>query len=270
LNLHTVIAASLAALALIVVPTAPSHAAHRALDRHAKPKVTVTVPDSVVEGDRFVVKVKVARTKGARRILLQTLTTNVFGDKSWETVKRSKVKGKKHHSFRVIAGEDDSQRYRVRVLYADAKPAMSKSASTTVWHWVGLTRFADYYQTPGVFESATGPINGARYNGLFTYGSTYSSWEIRYTLGRHCQSLRGVLGVEDKSADGSSASISLVADEATTVLTSGVLTPGMSQPFQVDIELPYRLSVQMQETSPADQAAYPAVGDPELLCTGLQ
>ena len=53
------------------------------------------------------------------------------------------------------------------------------------------------------------------------------------------------------------------------MLTSTSLVPGMSQPFQVDLPSPYRLSVQMQKTSPADQAVYPAVGDPELLCTGL-
>jgi hypothetical protein len=62
----------------------------------------------------------------------------------------------------------------------------------------------------------------------------------------------------------------LVAEETTPLLTSTPLTPGMDQPFQIDLSMPYRLSVQMQKTSPTGQAVYPAVGNPELLCTGLQ
>jgi hypothetical protein len=256
------------AFALSIGPTAPSASAGEGSDRVKKPKVAVTVPDNLVEGDRYVVAVDVARTKGAKRILLQRLTTDVYGDKSWETVKSAKVKGKKHHTFGAVAGGDDMERYRARVMYAEAKPAMSKPASATVWHWVALTNFADYYQTVGIFEHGSGTINGTQRNGLFTYGST-STWEIRYTVGRHCRAFRGVLGVGDNSADGSSAVISLVADETSPVLTSTTLTPGMDQPVHVDLAMPYRLSVQMQKTSPADQAAYPAIGSPELLCTGL-
>ena len=98
---------------------------------------------------------------------------------------------------------------------------------------------------------------------------SYPSYESRYTVGRHCKAIRGVAGVSDKSADRSSAVVSVVADETTTVFTSGTLSPGMAEQFEVDLAKPYRLSIQAQRTSPADQAAYPAIGSPELLCTGL-
>lgn len=268
MKVSTTAAVLATALALAAAPTTGRAATDQTLERAKKPKVTVTLPNSLVEGDRLIVKVKVGRTQEAKRILLQRFTTDIFGNTSWETVKKAKVAGKKRHTFGAVAGEGDTERYRARVLYADAKPAMSKPASATVWHWSALTDMPDYYKTVGIFESASGPINGVQYNGVFTYGSSYSSWEIRYTLGRHCRALRGVLGVGDNSADGSSAVISLVQDETHAILTSATLTPGMDQRFQVDLALPYRLSVQMQETSPADEAAYPAIGTPELLCTG--
>jgi hypothetical protein len=258
----------LAVLALLPLPATPPAAASP-VPHVSRAAVTVSVPDSLVEGDRFDVTVHISRTHDARRVLLQRWTADFPGAaRRWETVDQAKVRGRKR-TFSMLAGTDDQERFRARVLYADGKPAMSKPASSAVWHWVDLTEFDRYYSSGGIYPFAGDvSINGTVYRSLWTYTDRDSS-EVRLTTGRNCRSVRGVFGVSDKSADGSSAVIRLVSDESTTVVTSTTLTPGMSQPFQVDLPLPYRLAIQMQKTSPAGQAAYPAIGDPELLCTGL-
>ena len=130
--------------------------------------------------------------------------------------------------------------------------------------------FDQYYATSGVWTFGVGfAISGTQYNGWSTYGRSYPSWEGRFTLGRHCRAFRGVMGVTDTSADGSSVTIALVADDTNTVYQSPSLTPGMSHPFQVDLPSPYRLSIQAKNTSPEGVRVSPAIGTPEVLCTGL-
>ena len=96
-------------------------------------------------------------------------------------------------------------------------------------------------------------LNGLSFHGWFTTGS-FKSWESRFTVGRHCQAMRGVAGVRDESADGSSAVVRLLADDV-PIYTSPTLTPGTAQPFQVALALPYRLAVQAQnlvDVAPAE------------------
>lgn len=255
---------SLVATALAPLASPPGAAASTA----AKP--ILTAPESVVEGDRYEVTVKVPRAATAVRVRLQRWTKDVLGNAAWVTVAVRKVRGKARQAFRAVAGEADSDRYRARVEYATGKPVMSTPDSVTVWHWTDLFEFERYYATAGIYPfGTTVSINGNAYRGLMTYGS-HTSHEVRFTTGRKCRAVRGVLGLSDGSADGSSASISLVADETTTPFTSGTLTPGMAQPFEMALDLPYRLAVRMQSSAPAGGRAYPAVGAPELLCTGLQ
>jgi hypothetical protein len=205
----------------------------------------------------------------AKRILLQRYVVDALGNGDWTTVEKAKVKHRKKHDFAAIAGEGDTERFRARVLYPDSRPLMSKPITATVWHWTDFFDFTAYYVTPGVDSSKylSFTMNGRVYRGMYTRSSG-PSWELRFTPGRHCKAFRGELGVTDKSADGSSAAIQLLADDV-TVLASGPLTPGMTQPFNLDLATPYRLAIQAQNTSPADQSAYPAIGIPELLCTGL-
>lgn len=236
----------------------------------ATAKPSLAAPASVVEGDRYEVTVKVPRAAKAVRVLLQRWTKDHHGDAAWETVASRKVRGKARQAFRAVAGEDDSDRYRARVEYAAGKPVMSKPTSVTVWHWTDLFEFDMYYETSGIWSTpSTFAINGSAYRGLGTFGG-YGSYEARFTTGRHCRAVRGTLGVSDSSGDGATAVISLVADDMTPVLTSATLTPGMAQPFEVELALPYRLAVRLQSTSPAGVKTYPVVGAPELLCTGVQ
>ena len=264
-RLVAVLVAALAALGLTASGAssrpAPASAA-------AAAQVSVSVPDDLVEGERYEVRVKVGRTAGARKILLQRQVTAPYADPTWETVKAKRVAGKKRHTFRAVAGEADADRYRARVLYADRRPAMSRTATSTVWHWTALTDFDDYFSTGSSSIYFPFAINGQQHTGWAAY-STVPSWETRWTVGRHCKALRGDLGLQDTSADGASAVVRLVADETQVVFTSATLTPGTVQHVELPLALPYRLAVQAQNTSTADLKTLPAFGAPELLCTGL-
>lgn len=246
----------------------PDASAPRARKHH----VTVAVPDQLVEGDRFTVEVKVRRTTGAQRLLLQQLVTDIYGGRGWVTVSKAKVGGKTRHSFRAVAGKDDAQKYRARVLYAGSKPAVSKPVTTTVWHWTSMMEFTAYDYSHGISSNAYNQfaMNGTEYHGGWFTTGTYLSWDLRFTPGRHCKAFRGVAGLTDASADGASGALQLVADETSTVYASPTLTPGMTTPISVTLAVPYRLFIQAQRTSPAERAAYPAIGNPELLCTGLE
>lgn len=258
-------------LAIVLAPLTPSTADAPAAMRTGKPRVTISVPDQLVEGDRFDVVVNVGRAREAVQVVLQQQVTDLLGDTSWQIVKRAKVRGKRKHTFHAVAGTEDSQRYRARVTYRDGKPAMTRPVASTVWHWTDMMAFRAYSYTLGVNSSAYNHfrMNGIDYTGGWATYGTYATWELRFTPGRHCKAFRGVAGLTDDSTDGSSGAIQLIADETTTAFSSATLTPGMDQPFQVDLATPYRLFIEAQKTSSAGQAAYPAIGNPELLCTGL-
>jgi hypothetical protein len=76
------------------------------------------------------------------------------------------------------------------------------------------------------------------------------------------------LGIADISEDGSSGSIAFTADDV-SVYESPVLTPGMDVPVNVRLSAPYRFGVQAANTSPEGVKAWPVIGDPALLCTGV-
>ncbi len=216
------------------------------------------------------VTVKVGSAGKARSVQLFKETTDLWGGVSWTAVKKRRVAGRSSLQFTVVATDHNAERYRASVAYATGKPVTSRAARVTVWRWVRLGSFASYYSTPGTSsaEYSSFAMNGAQYKGWHGYG-TYPTWESRHTPGRHCRAFRGDFGVTDSSADGSSAEITLVADETTIAWTSSRLTPGMVEQAEIALAMPYRISVQARNTSPDGVRAYPAIGHPELLCTGI-
>lgn len=231
-----------------------------------KPRVTLSVPTTVVEGEPFSLRARVSRTTGARQVQLLAAAPGA----PWQVVSKTRARKKRTYSFTATAGPEDTVRYRVKVLY-ERGTVSSTPASTAVWHWTPMTDFEPYLQTPGVSfgNNVHITINGVGYRGGWeTYGK-YGVWESRVTPGRHCSALRGVVGISDDSADGSSAVVTVTAEETTPVYTSPTLTPGMSVPFQVALATPFRLGVSATRTSLPTLAAYPALATPELLCTGL-
>jgi hypothetical protein len=259
------------ATALALTSAAATTAAAANLSTHAtkgagKPKVTLTLPASVVEGEKFTLEAKLSRTEGAKQVQLQRADGS-----AWAVVDKSRARKKKTYKLHDVAGADDQVRYRVKVLYDGGPAAVSPPTQTTVWHWTPIGAFDAYYNSPGINFGTRVHIwlNGVDYpDGWETYGK-YGTWESRFTPGRHCTALRGVAGISDDSADGSSAVVSVVSEDTTVVYASPALTPGMAVPFQIAIDAPYRLSMKAARTSQPNAPAYPAIAAAELLCTGL-
>ncbi len=262
------ITGAVAATALVLAAVPAISATADVSLRPGKPKVNLAVPADVVEGERFKVEVKLSRVDGAKLVQLEQ-QVSVHGDMRWQAVGKAKAKKKKKYQFTAVGGEADSLAYRARVVYHDGKRIFSDPSASTVWHWKPLGAFDPYSHSSGVNDNGISSfnLNGLSVHGWFTTGSM-KTWESRFTLGRHCQAMRGVAGVRDESADGSSAVVRLLADEV-PVYTSPTLTPGAAQPFQVALALPFRLAVQAQNTSSTPLSVYPAVANAELLCTGL-
>jgi len=272
------VAASMATAGDAASATAPAGVATRAstgADGHAAPSRAkrgaelTTSAQEVDEGERVTLTARVRAASRARTITLQRwVVPAYYGTPEWESVRTRSVKGKRKVRFHVVATALDSERYRVRVTYRNARPVTSKPARVTVWRWIELRELHPYYETGGLlFGEAT--LNGRRYQ---AYGAAaYSharSWEGRFTPGRHCKAFRGVLGVADISDDGSSGSIELTAEDA-PIYRSPVLTPGMAVRVTVPLRLVYRFGIQLYDTSPDTVESWPVIGEPALLCTDI-
>lgn len=246
---------------------AASAASHESQARLAGRGVQVVKrPAEVTEGDRFDVVVKVRKAAKAKKVELQIRTKDIFGNTVWETVKKRAVAGKSKQSLRAVAGPVNPLKLRVLATYKDGKKERTKPFGITTWRWFDLYDFRPYYATPGTYsnEFIDFVIAGRAFIGWYGIGTRETAWESRHTPGRHCTSFRGVAGVTDTSMDGSSAQITVVADETTVVYQSPSLTPGASYPFEVSLARPYRLAIRSQLTSTARATA--AIGAPQLLC----
>jgi hypothetical protein len=228
-------------------------------------------PQNVILGDRIRVTVKVGAPTRARVVQLQRRTTDIYGNTTWSKVSRQRVNGIAKQTFKPVATELDRERLRAVTTYKSGGRATSRSSTVRVWSWTPLSKLPAYYKTNGI--NGLGYSNfgmaGTQYLGWFTFGN-YGAWEDRYTTGRHCKTLRGDFGLNDKSADGSGGDFSIVnVDDGATLYQSPVVHPGAIVSAQVRLPLPYRISIQAR-TTPADGApALPAIGSPELLCIDL-
>ena len=260
----TVVVAAVALLS----PGLTTSASQAASDARA---VWITsAPKNVNEGKRIEVGVKVASPQKAKGVQLQERQEDVLGNYSWVTIRSRAVNGSSRHTFKVVATAKNVAKYRARVSYRSGGPTTSKVAAVTVWRWISLLDYRPYYNTNGVIAAPYNSfnINGSQYLGWKTYGS-YPSWESRYTPGRHCKAFTGVLGVTDDSADGSTATISLGTDADSTIYSSPTLSPGMQSKVNIHMNLPYRFIITARSTSASETAVYPAIGNPEFLCTGV-
>lgn len=238
-----------------------------------RPRVIVSGDASqVVEGDviRVVAKMPAART--SKRVTLERLELPVdegLGSPTWEVVKSSPVRGRARIKFKSIAQQPNVEKFRVRVQYQDRRRQVtSKPVSIKVWSWVQLREFPAYQYTSGVYLTEASISGHSHESWAPAVWSSARSWESRHTPGRNCRAFRGVAGLIDASSDGSSGAIQLFADEA-PVWTSPALTPGLAVRFEVPLDLPYRFALLATNTSAPSVKSFPAIGDPELLCTGL-
>ena len=240
--------------------------------RVTAPVAKLAAPRQVTEGDRYTVSINLKRTSLLRRIHVQHRVTDVFGDRSWQTVKKLKPPSGKRLSYRTVAGDTDREIIRVLLQPKSGRPITSKPVSVDVWHWYPLTTFDSYYATAGVadYNGNQFAMNGRTYTGSwYTYG-TARSWESRYTLGRKCTNMSGTFGLTDSSADGSSATVQVLAEGVEPVYVSPTLAPGAVDTRLTPLASPYRISILGTNTSPDKVLAYPAVGDLQFLCHGVE
>ena len=258
----------IAAAALLTTGLA-TNAAHAATTYTRGVWIT-SAPKNVNEGTRIAIGVKVASPRKAMKVRLQERQQDVLGNYSWVTIRSRAVNGVARHTFKVVATAENIEKYRSQVSYRTGSPATSPIRAVTVWRWIPLVNYRPYYETNGVLASSfiSFNLNGNQYLGWKTYGS-YPSWESRYTPGRHCKAFTGVLGVTDDSADGSAATISVGTDADGTIYNSPILSPGMQTKVNIPLNLPYRVMINARATSASEAAVNPAIGDPELLCTGV-
>lgn len=243
------------------------HGVHRAAASAAK----LDAPEEVTEGDRYRIRIKVKTPSRFRRADVQQRVTNIFGDASWASVKKLRIGNRRTFTYRAVASDTDRETYRVVLKPITGRPIRSKPITVNVWHWYPLTAFDSYYATEGVADYAGNQfsMSGRSYIGSwYTYG-TARSWESRYTLGRNCRAMSGTFGVTDKSADGSSATLQVLAEGTTPVYTSPALAPGLVDTQTLPLGTPYRIGIIGTNTSAEKVLAYPGVGDLRFLCTGL-
>ena len=249
-------------------------------DTSARPAATRAVrltasAKQVEEGDRLTLTATIKSPQQATRVTLQKASVSVFsGNTYWNPVKTVGVRGKRKVPLKVVATDENTERYRAVVTYKTMKPATSKPVKVAVWRWVPLSEYDPYYETGGaIFGTLT--LNGHPYTGWGA--ATYShvgAWESRFTPGRNCTTFRGVIGIADISHDGSSGLIKFTAED-TVIYESPVLTPGMDVSVNLPLAQPYRFGIQLFDTTPGGTTgrdavqAWPVIGDPALLCTGV-
>lgn len=244
----------------------PSHIA--SATEQARPVVSLTASKAeVVEGDRLTLSAKVPSAATATSVTLERYGYDSLYRLGWQKV--SSRKAAKKTSFKVTVTDKNKVTYRVVVKYRGVtKPVTSKPSAVKVWRWIPLDDVSRYYTTGGT-GFGTASLSGRTYNawGMYTYAKN-TSHEDRFTPGRNCKSFKGLAGITDLSSDGSSGAVVVYADDA-PVWQSPSLTPGTTVPFEVALSLPYRMSLIATNTSAEGIKAYPAIGDPALLCTGI-
>jgi len=256
---------------------APSGTAERAAVRGGARLVTSA--RQVTEGDRYSLTARIKSARRASKVALQKLDPPAysFQDPQWVTVGTTKVRNRSKVTFQAVAVETNVEHHRVVVTYPKTKPIVSQRVSVTVWRWIPLSDYDPYYEAePYAAIFGTTTINGRAYRGwgAATYSHT-GTWESRFTPGRHCTAFRGILGVGDISADGSTATIAFTADD-TAIYESPALTPGMSLPLVLPLAAkPYRFGIQLTDTTPGSTTgrdeveAWPVIGEPAFRCTGV-
>lgn len=256
-----------------------SGGAHAVQPKAATKKVHVSAPTDVTEGDRFRVTARIAKPKQAVRVTFQYQDTSVYSFESvtrWTTLKTIKVKGRKKVVASIQADTAKEAKFRAVVAYRGTKHTAKSSASrVNYWHWQGLS---GGYDSTGSGTDVLGfTMAGISRRGWYMYAG--ASAENRYTLSGSCKEFKATVGLTDRSADGSTGTVtfSTISPAATAqpVWTSPTLVPGRTVAVAIPLSAPYRFSIFGQNTSTAvtdsnskttTLAAYPAVSDPEFLC----
>jgi hypothetical protein len=263
--------------------TSGSPAAEKTSTRAERGATTTASVREAVEGDRYTITTRLRSPKSAAKVILQKFDPPEysFQEPAWVDVKTLRMRGRAKIKTVVVATDHNTERYRTIVRYKTAKPVTTRPVTTRpvtvrIWRWIPLSDYTPYYETGGTTATGTFGINGRVYTGFGPYlYSHVGSWEARFTPGRHCKALKGTVGLDDDSDDGSSGTIAVTGDDE-PIYQSPTLTPGMDLAVTIPLAKPYRLGIQLSDTSPGggtegldETESYPAIGDPALLCTGV-
>lgn len=265
--------APVAALTTITTTGGPASAgpATSAADRAPGYLVVAKVNKSeVVAGDdvvRVTGKVK-PRVAGQTVILQQRVGSKV----TWKKTGTARTKGTGAYVLKDKPSTPGPRQYRVvKPASNGLRSGVSKSLDVEVYAWEALGS-----RPSGAASdvAATGANIGAEfyYPSLVTQ-TTYQypmppvlhpTGYIEYTLAKKCTSLRATYGLDDTSASGSTGSIAISTDGSARGTVN--LAVGSIYPDRVlDVTDVFR--IRFDFTQSVNPPAYPAVGQPMVLCT---
>ncbi|QIG41906.1 hypothetical protein G5V58_03115 [Nocardioides anomalus] len=183
------------------------------------------------------------------------------GQKTWKTLGQARLSRSGSYRFKDQVTSVRERRYRV-VKPADARRAQgtARTAKVTVFGWRDLTSIG---AVPGgtLYEGGGATIAGSHYPSSLRGGNQTASSAIEFNLNRDCKTLDATVGIDDASASGSSATLTLAADG--TQRFQGTFGLAQAQHVVSDVTGVFRISLSATQTG----GAYAAVGSPKVLCS---
>ena len=253
---------------------APTSAAAPSVDRGpvtAKPaKATLKLARvdgaTVVNGQPVAFVGKAPKRLVGKRVSLERAS----GDNGeWVRVDRAKVKSDKTFAVAGVASGVGANKWRVRVKGHD-RVDQSAALATTVFGWFYL---ADVDMVAANrFGDAAAQIGGATYSrsmvnsSSFWYDHTaWGEWNLSY----HCLTLTAAIGLDNRSATGSTVAFRSYLDGAET--NHGTLGLGPAVPVTVDVSTRLRIRLESRYVAgplgSGDTSGYGAWGDAQVLCS---
>jgi hypothetical protein len=248
-----------AALTLTASSTGTASAAPPSSARGGSYTVTASVSETEPEsGQKVTITGTVKPAAPGAEVKLQV---RYDGQKAWKTLDQAKLSKTGTYRFKDRVHSVRERRYRV-VKPADARRSQgaAKTARVTVFGWRNLTSIT---AVPGgaLYAGGAVTIAGTPYPSSLRGSNQTPSGAIEYNLNRDCKQLDATLGIDDASASGSSATISLAADGTSRL--GGSFGLAQSQHVVADVTGVFRISLSATQTG----GAYAAVGTPRVLCS---
>jgi hypothetical protein len=264
--------APVAALTTITTTGGPASAGPAtSSDRAPGYSVIAKINKSEVIAGEDVVRVtgKVKPRAAGQTVILQQ---RVGSKLTWKKTGTAKTKGTGAYVLKDEPSASGPRQYRVvKPASNGLRAGISKNLDVTVYAWEPL---GDRPTGAASDVAATGANIGAEY--YFPSLVTQTTYQyplppvlhptgyIEYTLAKKCIALKATYGLDDKSASGSTGSIAISTDGSARGTVN--LAVGSIYPDQVlDVTDVFR--IRFDFTQSVSPAAYPAVGQPMVLCT---
>ena len=264
----TIAGVALVALAPVAALTAPAASADGASPtdarRAASYKVIAKVNKTVVIAKEDTVKVRgrVKPRAAGQKVILQQ---RVGDKKRWRKTDTARIKRSGRFVLKDKPSTAGEREYRVvKPATRGVRRGVSKAMDVTVYAWERLA-FRRAGATSGV-EVLNANIATEGYYPSLVGTTPGTAGYTEYTLGKKCTSLRATYALDDRSATGTTGSVTVSTDG--TARAAFPLSVGtIEADHEMDVTDVFRLRFDMTSTGNATAGAYPAVGLPEVLCT---